>query len=87
MRPPSDSSLRRDLWQAVCFAGGLLHCRARRHARHVMGFIRRLQQVFSPAQLPLYALAGIVGFAVALLVMSAWLRVVVPAVTSGHRAF
>jgi hypothetical protein len=62
----------------------LLRTRTRRHVRHVRGFINRLQQVYSPAHLPLYAMAGIVGFAVLLLVMSAWLRVVMPAVTSGR---
>jgi hypothetical protein len=85
MRPPCKPSLRHGLWQAGCFGAGLLRTRTRRHARHAFGIFSRIGQSYRPAYLPLYAMAGIIGFAVVLLVMTAWLRVVMPEMIGSQR--
>lgn len=66
------------LQQALVFSGGLLRtvfCRHTRHATHIAGRARRM---YRPEHLPLYVVAGVVGLAVLLLVVTAWLRVMMP---------
>lgn len=66
------------LRQILAASGGLLAETARRRARRVAVSASRLRHGYRPAYIPLYVMAGIVGIAVVLLVMTAWLRVVVP---------
>lgn len=77
MRVTSSSGLQ----QALVFGGALLQASTRRHTRHITRAAGHAWRSWRPAYLPLYAVAGIVGVAVLLLVATAWLRVMLPAVT------
>ena len=65
----------RGLRQALMLSGDLLQASVRRHTRHLSRVTSHAWRNWRPAYLPLYALAGIVGFAVVLLVVTAWIRV------------
>jgi hypothetical protein len=67
------------LRQALSFCVELLRLVGRRRTRQVSRAASRLWQVYRPAHLPLYVLAAVVGVAVVVLVMTAWLRVVMTA--------
>ena len=77
MRAPNASS-QSVLHQALMFGAELLQAIVRRNTRSASYFVTRAWRVYRPAHLPLYVLAAIVGMAVVLLVVTAWLRVMMP---------
>jgi hypothetical protein len=66
------------LQQVLVFSAELLRATLRRHTRHASYIIGRIWRNYRPAHLPLYALGAFVAVAVVVLVMTAWLRVMMP---------
>ena len=85
MRAPN-ASAQSVLQQALMFGAELLQATMRRNTRHASYLFSRAWRVYRPAHLPLYALAAIVGMAVVLLVVTAWLRVMMPVGVLGKGA-
>jgi len=77
MRAP-DVAAQSVLRQALTFGAELLRATARRHTRHAGYIAGRVWRIYRPSHLPLYALGAVIGVAVVLLVMTAWLRIVMP---------
>jgi hypothetical protein len=74
----SDPAVKSVLQQALVFAAEMMSAAARRHTRHAGYLAGRMWRIYRPAYLPLYMLAAAVGVAVVLLVMTAWLRIMIP---------
>jgi hypothetical protein len=79
MRAPESSSPH-VLQQSLACGVSLLQAITRRHTHRASMVVGRAWRMYRPAHLPLYALGGIVGVAVVLLVVTAWLRVMMPMV-------